>query len=759
MRPITIFKSNVRGVPSNTKYDNKITVTDPESLKKAVMMDYVCAEYKGNTRSSSNFVKSDCLPVDIDNDHAEDPGCWIDVDAVKKAFAGVSFYVQYSRHHLISKNGKKARPKFHVLFPIDEMANEAEYVALKQKVYNYFPFIDNNALDSARFFFGTSNPQVELVDGEKTLTEFMWDMESENFLIQDTPILEGNRNSTLSKEASRIIKRYGNTETAHGEFLKEAQRCNPPLSKTELSTIWSSAIRFYNTKVATSPDYVKPDEYNKVEAIKWDEVIPLDERPLLDFPIEVLPDSIRNYCVAVSEATQTPIDMAGVIALSVLALAMQRKYQIAGKTDWIEPLNLYAMVVAEPSERKSAVINQMIKVIHAFELNYNESHALEREKSEIEYQALISKRNKLVKDVEKGKAQSSDLDEVITKLNGFKRIRKLVLTADDVTPEVLANKLKEQDECLSIISSEGGIFDVLSGAYSKIVNIDILLKAYSGDYVRVDRIGRESISLKKPKLTILLMVQPKVLENILNNQIFSGRGLNARFLYSIPKSKVGTRKLTTEEIKDETKQEFYRLINSILNEDTSIQNTITLTDDAYKVLEEYHDNFETRLKTDLKDIGAWAGKLVGNILRISGLLTRSYETKYDCYLSDGTTEDDNGEYIVQKNTMLNAVKLGNYFLDHALYAFDMLGLDSTKKNAKRIIEALVQKVPHVDSITARDVMRLCRHFKTKDEVQPAISLLCDYGYLKETDVTQTNIGRPKSQSYLVNPVIYANDTS
>ncbi|MDD6639710.1 MAG: DUF3987 domain-containing protein [Erysipelotrichaceae bacterium] len=74
------------------------------------------------------------------------------------------------------------------------------------------------------------------------------------------------------------------------------------------------------------------------------------------------------------------------------------------------------MVVAEPSERKSAVINQMIKVIHAFEINYNETHSLEREKFELEYQALIAKRNKLVKDVEKGKATTSELDEVITKI-------------------------------------------------------------------------------------------------------------------------------------------------------------------------------------------------------------------------------------------------------------------------------------------------------------------------------------------------------
>lgn len=38
--------------------------------------------------------------------------------------------------------------------------------------------------------------------------------------------------------------------------------------------------------------------------------------------------------------------------------------------------------------------------------------------------------------------------------------------------------------------------------------------------------------------------------------------------------------------------------------------------------------------------------------------------------------------------MFNAIKLGDYFLDHALYAFDLLGLDSVKKNAKKIIDVI-----------------------------------------------------------------------
>ena len=752
---LTLYTSNVRGLASNTKYNSKVSIADIESLKKALSYDYVPVLFKDYTRSIANFISSNCIIVDCDNDHSDKPEDWIDLVKLMEHFPNVRFYIHYSRHHMKWKDDKSPRPRFHIIFFCNEITDEKVYSSLKKDIYNYFPYIDNNALDSARLFFGTENPEVEYVDGELTIDEFMKDIKSEEFLLQDKPIAEGTRNATMHKYATKLLKRYGDTPDAYNEYLNISERCSPPLDDAELNQIWASANKFYKDKVLTSPTYVKPDEYG---AVKWDSLIPLDDRKLAPFPIEVFPDAIKNYCLEVSEATQTPIDMAGVVALAILALSMQRKYQIEGKPDWLEQLNLYFCVVAPPSERKSAVINHLIKVIHIFEMNYNEAHALELEKSELEYQALITKKNKLAKDVEKGKALPSELDEVITKLNGFNRLHKLILAVDDVTPEVLANKLKEQDESLAIISSEGGIFDIISGAYSKIVNIDILLKAYSGDFVRVDRIGRESISLKKPKLTILLMVQPKVLETIMNNSIFAGRGLNARFLYSIPNSKVGTRKLTTKPIDEDTKEAFYKLINSILNENPNAKEIITLTDSAYKELEKYHDSLEIRLDSDLKDIGAWAGKLVGNILRISGALCRARETKYDGYFSDGTKEDENGSYIVQEDVMKDAIKVGNYFLDHAIYSFEMLGDDSKKKNAKRIIDTLIKQESHLTEVSARDILRLCRKFD-KETLEPILNLLCDYGYLKEKDNVQTGVGRPKSQVYLINPAIYENNTS
>ena len=60
MKSITIYKSNVRGLPQNIRYDNKVIVNNIESFNKAITLDYVCATYKDNIRSIKNFIKADC---------------------------------------------------------------------------------------------------------------------------------------------------------------------------------------------------------------------------------------------------------------------------------------------------------------------------------------------------------------------------------------------------------------------------------------------------------------------------------------------------------------------------------------------------------------------------------------------------------------------------------------------------------------------------------------------------------------------------
>ena len=262
----TLYHSDSRETPANCTYMHKVEVADKDTLLKAVAHDYVCAEYKDGYRSNDNFLGSDCLPVDCDNDHSDDPEAWVYPSDVANAFPGVAFAVHYSRNHMKIKAGKAARPKFHVFFSIARVTDAGQYSELKKLVNTIFPYFDTKALDAARFFFGTQKPQVEIFDGPMTLSTFLadedFDAELDSGSYGDIVIPEGSRNATLSHYAGRILKRFGNTEEAHAHFEEVAACCQPPLEHTELDTIWRSAQRFYE-KISTQDGYIPPDQYNQ----------------------------------------------------------------------------------------------------------------------------------------------------------------------------------------------------------------------------------------------------------------------------------------------------------------------------------------------------------------------------------------------------------------------------------------------------------------------------------------------------------------
>ncbi len=271
----TLYSADFIGAPSNCSYPHKIDVTDSVTFKEAVSRDYVCAEYMNHYRNGDNFLGSDCLPVDCDNDHSENPADWVTPEDVKKAFPGITFAVHYSRSHMREKNGKVPRPKFHVLFPIEYMTDASAYSEMKKLVNAIFPYFDTKALDAARFFFGTTTPEVEIYSGEMTLSEYLSGDDFDADMGGGTHggnqvITEGSRNATMSRFAGRVIKKYGDNETAYQCFMEEAEKCAPPLEQTELQTIWHSAQKFY-AKVQQQDGYVSPELYNDDRSYKPDD--------------------------------------------------------------------------------------------------------------------------------------------------------------------------------------------------------------------------------------------------------------------------------------------------------------------------------------------------------------------------------------------------------------------------------------------------------------------------------------------------------
>lgn len=265
---MTLFHADVVGKAANCAYPHKVVVADTDALKCVIAHDHVCATYKNNYRNIANFQMSDVVPMDIDNDHSDDPADWITEDKMDELFGSIDYVLVPSRHHMLPKDGKSARPRYHVYFPIENCTDADEYTAIKVALQKAYPFFDDNALDAARFLFGADADEVVwhegwmLITDDLVIEETPEEDEEFNDGVVSGPITKGSRNNTLSRFAGRVLKKYGECDKAHEVFLEQAEKCDPPLEDSELNTIWFSALKFFRNKVSKDSGYIPPDQYN-----------------------------------------------------------------------------------------------------------------------------------------------------------------------------------------------------------------------------------------------------------------------------------------------------------------------------------------------------------------------------------------------------------------------------------------------------------------------------------------------------------------
>lgn len=267
----TIYTANCIGNAANCDYPNKVEVSSQEALQEAVKKDHVCAFYKGNKRSNDNFITSNVIVMDVDNDHTDDPSEFITEAKMDELFPDINYCLVPSRHHMLAKGAHSAAPRFHVMFPVEEITDPVHYAKVKELLFKNYPFFDGNALDAARFLFGCDVGEVIWHEGWMNITDELEDGDlvvgepDEEFdaPTHSGPILEGSRNKTLSHYAGRILKKYGlSDDRAFEVFMEYVNKCDPSLPKEEVATIWNSATHFYKTKIMTSDGYVPPEEYN-----------------------------------------------------------------------------------------------------------------------------------------------------------------------------------------------------------------------------------------------------------------------------------------------------------------------------------------------------------------------------------------------------------------------------------------------------------------------------------------------------------------
>lgn len=480
---------------------------------------------------------------------------------------------------------------------------------------------------------------------------------------------------------------------------------------------------------------------------QWAQPTPLrpDGTNLLQFPVNALPPILREMAQAIATTTSTDPAMAGTAILSAVSYCFSGVYRMSAKRDHTEPLVLYSLTVAEPSFKKSPVISLVKRPYIQFAYDWNENNKQNIFKSQAERKLLEGKIIALEKkeDVTADEIAELQTDLSNTPARNFRRI-----AVDDITPESLVHQIEENGTLL-MISDEAGMLGNFSGRYSNNVpNIDLLLKCWNGETYISDRATRESIVLKKPYMSVCLACQPYVFDSMINNTTFRGSGLIARFLYCFPISNIGTRKYDTqpvpEAVAENYKKLIYKLLSTKFNYHDEKELCLHFDSKAYNEFVQYYNNYiEPQLLTDMAFCKDWGGKYHGLILRLCGIIHC-----VKCML--------NGVNPVEKSVDIdifcNALEIGEYFREQAIYAYSLGDVDIATVKAERVLNKIRSK--HITNIRQNDLYKLCRCtlFKNAADFGETMEMLEEYKYIVRTTSKGTN--NKTVTDVIVNPNIY-----
>lgn len=411
----------------------------------------------------------------------------------------------------------------------------------------------------------------------------------------------------------------------------------------------------------------------------WETPLLFDDIETPDIPVTLLPPPFQAFAAALAEATETASALVVMVIVGVLSVAANKKFKVSPKLGWEEPVNIYTLIGLPPANNKSLVLKQCIQPLIEWEQEQAELQAedIKRQQSEwkTQTQLIESLRKKVGK--QKNAASRQTLIDEITALESQLTEAAVLpsLFANNVTPEALAKLTFQQGGYFAVISDEGGAIETLSGLYSHgQANVDILLKGIDGGDFRISR--KDYAFTLNPFLTMLLVVQPAVIQKMAMKYAFCDNGLLERFLYVLPKSNLGYRTHNAPAVPPALQAAFNHQVKAILNLSLSQQalQLLTLSPVAFTC---WHD-FQATIEIQLRPNGAlalcqgWGGKLAGFTLRLAALLHIAEYRDERCIISD--------------KTMQAAVTLAGLLKAHAIAAFSLMRVEQNTEDAKEIFK-------------------------------------------------------------------------
>lgn len=431
------------------------------------------------------------------------------------------------------------------------------------------------------------------------------------------------------------------------------------------------------------PEVLRAAKENRVELLFETNHLPIlrQKASSQPFPTDALGEFLSEVTEAIVDIVQAPEALVAHSLLAAVTLAVQGFGNIKSHTG-IRPISCFFLSIGLSGERKSSIDSLCLQPHRQHEAYLNSRYQRRMQHFNNKMIAYDAKKKEIMKNT-----NPSDLAKALLKAGAppEKPILPNIII-DDPTIEALLKYIAEQQPSVGLFSDEGG--RILGGhgmsQENKLKMIATLSKLWDGSPTQSMRVSSGNQFINGKRLSVHLMVQPKIASEFLSNPLFKDQGILSRFLICEPDTNIGKRpyKKPFPESKA-CLRKYNNRIKRILKTELNFKEgpnrelepqLMELSPKAEKLFIKFSDKVESNIGTNGKytSIPGFASKAGEHALRLAGVLT----------LFDSELEN----FTIKTSKMRGAIKITEYYLHEALRQIDSSGGNDDLLLAQNLLE-------------------------------------------------------------------------
>lgn len=471
------------------------------------------------------------------------------------------------------------------------------------------------------------------------------------------------------------------------------------------------------------------------------------------YPVNAL-GPLRAPTLAIHAHTKAPVAICAQAVLGAVALVVQGHADVVLPMGQAKPCSLFLLTIAPSGDRKSAADSLALGAIYEYEGELRDRHRADTKVFEQEHAIWEAKLAEAKTRMKSNKGRQSD-----SSYDGEADLRAIGLAPEPpLTPVLVCTEPTFEGYCkliahghpaLGLFSAEGGSFIGGFGMSKdqKLKTAAGISSVWDGDPIKRVRAGDGSTVLAGRRLSLHLMAQPEVADQLLGDDLLVSQGLLSRLLVAAPESTAGTRLYCDPPEEARADLALYRrrlaalvAASCPIREGTRnelMPRALPLDPEARQIWISFHDHIEMSIGKDgeLSPISGLANKAPEHAARLAALLT--------------LWRDLNAS-AVRADEMANATNLMQFYLAEALRLRGAAAINPKLRLAQRVLDWLLTRWPE-PAVHPAAIYNDCPFTAVRDQkaAREIIAILEGHGWLIRSEGCVVIKGRQRKEAWLI----------